>query len=73
MATNSTLNKKSVRNTLNGQNAMGIQRKINDDYAELLKDYGKLFVELWRKPMTKYILGGLALSVIPFLMNQKKS
>jgi predicted transcriptional regulator len=66
--------RRSARNTPTGANALGIQKKINQDYAILLKDYGKLFSELWRKPMTKFVLGGFALSAaIPFFMRQNEA
>lgn len=69
-----TRNRTNARNTANGHNALGIQKKINEDYAVLFKDYGKLFTELWRKPLTKYVLGGFALSaVIPFLLREQES
>ena len=57
----STARRQGARNTRNGRNAMGIQRAINKDYVNLADDYGKLFVELWRKPSVPYILGGIAL------------
>ena len=53
-----------ARNTSRGTNAVGIQRKINTDYVVLARDYGKLFTEIWRKPVTKYFLGGVALGVL---------
>lgn len=63
-----------ARNTQKGTNAMGIQKKINEDYAILWRDYQKLFVELWRKPMTKFVLGGFALSaVVPFLLKDQEA
>lgn len=64
--------RRNARVTRTGSNAMGIQKKINEDYEILAKDYGKLFVELWRIPLTKYLLGGLALgALVPLLKNEK--
>lgn len=70
----SNRNRRSARNTPTGENAAGIQKKINQDYAILFKDYKKLFTELWRKPMTKVILGGFALSaVVPFFLKEQEA
>lgn len=55
---------RSPRNTRTGSNAMNIQRKINSDYAELVRDYGKLFAELWQKPVTKYLVAGAAIGAV---------
>lgn len=63
-------NRKTAKNTRGGSNAMGIQKQINTDYEYLLRDYGKLGVELWRKPLTKYILGGFALGAIASLLSK---
>lgn len=61
--------KRAVQNSRKGSNAMPIQRTINSDYKNLAMDYKKLFVELWRMPATKYILGGVALvGFMPVLM-----
>lgn len=65
----SNRNKKPVRNTKTGSNAMQIQRKINMDYADLWADYKKLGLELWQLPVTKFIVGGAALGALaPVLM-----
>ena len=62
-------NRRSARVTRTGSNAMGIQRQINQDYRSLVEDYGRLGVELFRKPVTRYILGGVALATLaPVLM-----
>lgn len=59
----------TARNTYNGSNAMGIQKQINQDYVDLGRDYKKLFIEIWRIPATKYVLGGAAVAaLIPFAM-----
>lgn len=54
----------TARNTYNGSNAMGIQKQINQDYVDLTRDYKKLFVELWRIPATRYVLGGAAIAAL---------
>lgn len=65
----SNRNKRPVRNTKTGVNAMKIQRKINMDYADLWVDYKKLGLELWQKPVVKFIVGGAALGALtPVLM-----
>ena len=65
----SNRNKRPVRNTKTGANAMQIQRKINMDYADLFADYKKLGIELWQFPITKFIVGGAALgALVPVLM-----
>lgn len=65
----SNRNKRPVRNTRTGSNAMKIQRKINMDYVDLVRDYKKLGLELWQKPVTKFIVGGAALgALVPVLM-----
>ena len=62
--------RRAARNTRTGSNAMGIQRAINKDYAVLGRDYGKLFVELWRMPYTRYVLGGVAIAaVVPAIIS----
>ena len=70
----SNRNKRPVRNTRTGSNAMKIQRKINMDYVDLVEDYRKLGLELWRKPVTKFIVGGVALgALVPFVMKIMKN
>jgi DNA-binding ferritin-like protein (Dps family) len=57
------------RVTPTGKNALKIQKKINQDYAQLGRDYKKLMIELWHNPTTKWILGGVVLtSVIPLIV-----
>jgi hypothetical protein len=69
----SNRNKRPVRNTKTGANAMQIQRKINMDYVDLAKDYKKLGLELWQMPLTKFIVGGAALgALIPVFMKLYK-
>ncbi len=68
MATTRTA-RRNVRNTKTGSNAMNIQKTINEDFALLWRDYGKLGVELWRMPLTKFIVGGAAIgALVPVLM-----
>lgn len=62
MATNR--NRKTARRTPRGTNAAGIQKQINTDYEYLVKDYQKLFLELWQRPVTKFVLGGVALGAV---------
>lgn len=65
----SNRSRRSARVTHTGKNALGIQKKINQDYVQLGRDYKKLFVELWNNPTAKWILGGVILtSVIPFIV-----
>lgn len=62
-------NRRTARLTRTGSNAAGIQKQINQDYMDLVRDYGKLGVELMRKPMTRYILGGVALTaLVPYVL-----
>lgn len=69
MATTRTRSKRSARVTRTGSNVAGIQRQINQDYVNIIRDYRKLGVELFRKPMARYILGGVALTVaVPYLL-----
>jgi hypothetical protein len=69
----SNRNKRPVRNTKTGANAMQIQRKINMDYVDLAKDYKKLGLELWQMPLTKFIVGGAVLgALIPVFMKLYK-
>lgn len=72
------MTRKTTRRTtaVTGRNPgpVSVQRKINQDYSILVKDYGKLFSEIWKKPVTKYILGGIALtSMIPLAMKFYRS
>lgn len=61
--------RRAVQTTKHGSNALNIQRTINRDYSLLLRDYSKLFTEIWRKPVTKYILGGVAFTaLVPVLL-----
>jgi len=72
MATNR--NRRSARVTRTGTNAGGIQRQINQDYVNLIRDYKKLGVELFRRPMTRYILGGVALTVaVPYILRMLRN
>ncbi len=65
----STRNRRTARVTKTGRNAGGIQRQINQDYVNIIRDYRKLGVELFRKPMTRYVLGGIALTaLVPFAL-----
>lgn len=57
-------NRRSARVTRTGSNVMGIQRQINQDYKYLVTDYGRLGIELMRKPLARYILGGVALAAL---------
>ena len=64
-----TRNRRTARVTKTGRNAMGIQRQINQDYKSLVEDYGRLGVELMRKPIARYILGGVAIATLaPFVV-----
>ena len=63
-----TRNRRSARVT-SRTSAMKIQKRINRDYAQLARDYGKLGVKLFRKPATPFVLGGVALTVLaPYIM-----
>lgn len=63
-------NRKSSKVTRTGSNAPRIQKQINQDYTNFFRDYKKLGVELLRKPMTPYILSGVALTVaVPFILS----
>lgn len=69
MATTRKTSRRSTRNTQTGSNASGIQKTINRDYELLARDYKKLFVELYRKPAFRYILGGVAVvAAAPMLL-----
>lgn len=67
MATNR--NRRTAKVTRTGSNVMGIQRQINQDYVNIVRDYRKLGAELFRRPLTRYILGGVALTALaPVIM-----
>lgn len=54
--------------------ASGIQRQINQDYVNIIRDYRKLGVALFRKPMTRYVLGGVALTaLVPFALRMLRN
>lgn len=62
------------RKTRTGSNLGGIQRQINRDYMNFIRDYRKLGVELFRRPMTRYILGGVALTVaVPYVLRMLRN
>lgn len=64
-----TRNRRTARLTKRGTNAGGIQKQINQDYVNIIRDYRKLGVELLRKPVTRYVLGGVALTaLVPFVL-----
>jgi hypothetical protein len=54
----------STRATRTGSNALRVQKQINQDYVNLIRDYRKLGVALFRKPMTRYVLGGVAITAL---------
>ena len=55
-------NRKSTRTSSHRSRAMGIQRQINSDYVSLGS-------ELWRRPVTRFLFGGVALSMLaPIVM-----
>lgn len=60
----STRARRTARVTKKGTNASGVQKQINQDFRNIARDYGKLGAELFRKPMTRYILGGVALTAL---------
>jgi hypothetical protein len=64
MATTRKTSRRVSRNTKTGSNVSGIQKTINRDYGLLARDYKKLFVELFRKPVTRYVLGGVAVTAL---------
>lgn len=65
-------NRQTAKKTPKG-NAIGMQKQINTDYEYLLRDYKNLGIELWKKPVTKYLLGGFSLGVIVSLLNKYTS
>lgn len=62
-------NRKTAKKTARG-NAIGMQKQINTDYEYLLRDYKNLGIELWKKPVTKFLVGGFSLGVIVSLLNK---
>lgn len=69
MATTTVKNRRvrNARSTSAAAHPVAVQRKINRDYGILFQDYGRLALALWRRPATKYILGGAALAtLLPF-------
>lgn len=62
-------NRKTAKKTGRG-NAIGMQKQINTDYEYLLRDYKNLGIELWKKPVTKYLVGGFSLGIIVSLLNK---
>lgn len=65
--------KASPTRTNSVRTPLRIQQEINEDYAELARDYKKLGLALWKKPATKYILGGLGFAFLtPFLFRTLK-
>ena len=41
-----------------------IQKEINNDYRILARDYRRLALNLWNKPATRYVLGGVAAAAL---------
>jgi hypothetical protein len=61
--------KKRSRTAREALDVMGIQRRIDTDYAQLVRDYGKMGSKLMKRPVTRIFLGGIALSVIaPYIL-----
>lgn len=54
----------ATRATRTGSSALRIQKQINQDYVNIIRDYRKLGVALFRKPMTRYVLGGVAITAL---------
>ncbi len=65
-----TRNRRTARKTSTGSNAIGIQKQINTDYAYLLRDYKDLSLELWKKPITKFIVSGFSLGIVVSLLGK---
>lgn len=64
---NAQSSSRSGRGGSRGQRVIAAQREINQDYKNLVDDYGTLFARLWRIPSTKYVLGGVAIvTLVPF-------
>ena len=65
--------KRNTRTVRANSSPLKVQKKINEDYVVLAKDYGKLGESIWRKPATKYVLGGIGLVVAaPYIMKLLK-
>ncbi len=62
--------RKIVRKTSSGAGALGIQKQINTDFEYLLGDYKNLGIELWKKPVTKFIVGGFSLGIVVSLLGK---
>lgn len=63
-------NRKTAKRTPKGSNAIGMQKQINTDYEYLLRDYKNLGLELWRKPIVKFIVGGFSLGAVVSLLGK---
>lgn len=63
-------NRRTARKTTSGSNATGIQKQINTDYEYLLRDYKNLGLELWKKPITKFIVSGFSLGIVVSLLGK---
>ena len=63
-------NRRTARKTATGSNAIGIQKQINTDYEYLLRDYKDLGLELWKKPITKFIVSGFSLGIVVSLLGK---
>ena len=60
-----TRNKRTART----KSIVGVQKQINTDFAYLMRDYVKLGSALLRRPLTRYVLGGVALTVVsPYIL-----
>ncbi|MES2526405.1 MAG: hypothetical protein V4598_04935 [Bdellovibrionota bacterium] len=57
------------RRTARANSVLGVQKQINTDFEYLMRDYVKLGSALLKRPLTRYVLGGVALTVIsPFIL-----
>ncbi len=57
------------RRTARAKSVMGVQKQINTDFEYLMRDYVKLGSALLRRPIARYVLGGVALTVVsPFIL-----
>lgn len=57
------------RRTARAKSVVGVQKQINTDFEYLMRDYVKLGSALLRRPIARYILGGVALTVVsPFIL-----
>ncbi len=62
------------RRTARTKSIVGVQKQINTDYEYLIRDYAKLGAALMRRPLTRFILGGVALTVIsPYILRMFRS